>query len=360
MKPVKTLKTVTTAQPFAYFSPDDLVIIGLDTEDGDTHPLADPRAHGPADPALVRSIIRHGILEPVVVRKGPNGRAEVVDGRRRVIAARAVPSVDPEAKIVIPVIVRDGDDLAAAGAMVAANEIRQEDSYASRASKIARLQEMGMSIDDVAVEFGASGQTIRNILKLAAAAKSVRDAVDRGKISATAGYRIATLKTEEEQAAALAALLESGDPTAAGAARKARKLREGGEGDDDAPKPIRVPYSLAQRVLDTIAEWGDEAGTDPAVAAVLAWIVGAGSPKRVKGLSAILAAIDKADVEDEAEKARLKEERAKAREERAARRAEEKAAKKKLPPPRRIPKSAPVTDVDPDEPGDDWGDDSEE
>jgi len=260
------------------------------------------------------------------------------------------------------VIVREGDDLAAAGAMVAANEIREEDSYASRASKIARLQEMGMSIDDVAVEFGQSGQTIRNILKLANAAKAVREAVDKGKISPTAGYRIAALKTEEEQAAALAALLESGDPTAAGAAKKARKLREGSEGDDgdDAPKPIRVPYSLAQRVLDTIAEWGDEAGTDPAVAAVLAWIVGAGSPKRVKGLSAILTAIDKADAEDEAEKARLKEERAKAREERAKKRAEEKAAKKKMPPPRRIPKSAPVTDVDPDEPGDDWGDDSEE
>jgi ParB family chromosome partitioning protein len=67
--------------------PDNLIIIGLDTDDGPEHPLYDERVKLPLDESTVLNIMAIGVKEPVLVRK-TDGNPEVVDGRRRTMHAR--------------------------------------------------------------------------------------------------------------------------------------------------------------------------------------------------------------------------------------------------------------------------------
>src|ERR1044071_4250279 len=72
-----------------YADPDDLVIIGLDTDDGPEHPLYDPRIKGDISEPEIRNVEYFGIITPVQVRRYDN-RLEVVNGRGRVRKARLV------------------------------------------------------------------------------------------------------------------------------------------------------------------------------------------------------------------------------------------------------------------------------
>lgn len=70
------------------FDPDVLVIIGLDTKDGPEHELWDERALLPYSEEMVLSLMDLGCLKTITVRKGEDGRPEIVDGRGRAIAGR--------------------------------------------------------------------------------------------------------------------------------------------------------------------------------------------------------------------------------------------------------------------------------
>lgn len=68
--------------------PSKLYIVGVDGNEDETHPLYDERARLPCQNTLVQSLMSYGNRVEVIVRKGPEGRLEVVDGRQRVKAAR--------------------------------------------------------------------------------------------------------------------------------------------------------------------------------------------------------------------------------------------------------------------------------
>jgi hypothetical protein len=91
--------------------PEDITIIGLDTEDGPEHPLFDERVLLPVDEALARNIAIHGVIEPVVIRKNGDDVIEVIDGRQRVRSARlANERLEAEGKepVLVPVVRRVG------------------------------------------------------------------------------------------------------------------------------------------------------------------------------------------------------------------------------------------------------------
>lgn len=129
-----------------------IVIVGLDTQDGDSHPLYDTRIHKPLREATVIDILLNGVIEPVIVTKGrkcapllsgeavPAEAALVVDGRGRVMHAReanrrllAAGSVPIRVPVLSPM---RGSDSELLGRLVALNEHRQEDSALGKARKI--------------------------------------------------------------------------------------------------------------------------------------------------------------------------------------------------------------------------------
>lgn len=169
-----------------------------------TSALYDPRAGGKPDEALAKNIAYHGVLEPVICRKSA-GEVQVVDGRRRVIAARRANELLAEQglePVRVPVILRRGDEEAAVGVMVSANELRLDDAPLAKAQKASKLLAMGKSTKEVALIFGVTVQCLGQWLTLLDTAPEVQAAVKSGKLAASAALEVAKLPREKQKAVA--------------------------------------------------------------------------------------------------------------------------------------------------------------
>jgi ParB family chromosome partitioning protein len=163
------------------------------------HDLYDPRQAAPMDEALVLNIMAFGVLEPVVVRLD-DGQATVVDGRRRVQAAReankrlSAQGLDP---IQVQCVRYRGSD--ATGAMITCNEMRLDDTPLARARKCERYLATGRSEEQAALAFGVGVPCVRSWLALLDAPKCVRDAVDAGKLSASAAKHMIGMSASDAE-----------------------------------------------------------------------------------------------------------------------------------------------------------------
>lgn len=181
--------------------PNDLIIVGLDTDEGEDHALYDERIELPISEALVASIITRGVQQPVHVRRD-GGKYYVVDGRQRVVNAREArkrQAAAGEYEVEVPIIEVEGDDVDVAGLGIALNELRQDDDMLTKAKKAARLMNMnGGNVDDVAREFGKTAVTIQNWLRVAKAEPKIHEAVRSKQITNSMAVDLARLEREEQ------------------------------------------------------------------------------------------------------------------------------------------------------------------
>lgn len=267
--------------------PEDLVIIGIDTDDGSEHPLYDDRIKLPLDEALVLNIMAHGVLETVSVRK--NGDApEVVYGRQRVRAAREANKrlkKQGSKPIKIPVSVRRGKDTQMFGVMVSENEHRRDDGPLEKAEKLRRYLDMGGTEEEAAIDFGVTPTSIRNWLKLLDLEASVRKAVEKGIISASAAGKLAPLSREEQKAALAEVIEKSGGKATTKAAGGAVKKAKGEEAHTAPGKRLirKVVAIHGELVAD-----GEEGLPEDFIRGVR-WAIGELSESSIKGLTAIVA-----------------------------------------------------------------------
>lgn len=175
--------------------PQDLIVVT-----DKAHPLYDERVELPLDERLVTSISARGVINPIVVRRNPDGKAEVVDGRQRARAAQEVVKRFKKA-ILVPCVNRPGEDTDLVGTSVAANEIRQSDPVLLKARKAARLINLGSTEEQVAIDFGVSTTAVRQWLELLSAPAEVRKAVAAGEITATHAMALAKRPAEEQKKA---------------------------------------------------------------------------------------------------------------------------------------------------------------
>ncbi len=265
--------TAHTSRSTVYgYDPELLVLV-----DDKSHPLFDERVKWEPDEAMVRNIIHHGVLEPVIARKNSEtGQLEVVDGRQRVSCTREANRRLREQGsdiILVPTIIRKtGDDGAFAGVMVSANEIRREDTPVNKAMKMERLITLGRDENQLALLFGISKQTVGNYLSLLKCTAEVRKAVDTGKIPVSEAYKLAKL-APDLQRETVTKMVEVG-ATATTKREKVRKMREvSGMG----------PKLRRKKEVDTFYEKIEDKCFDPAykaaVLAVLKWVVGGAEPR---------------------------------------------------------------------------------
>jgi len=186
--------------------PESLTIVHDESD-----PLYDERGAWPINEAMVKNIMVHGVLVPIIVRK--NGESlEVEDGRQRVInACEANRRLKKEGShpIRVRVDVRADDDKRAMGVMVSANEQRRGDAIITKAYKMQRMLAHGMTEDEVATEFGCTTASVKNYLLLLECAKPVQDAVQKGKLSADIAKKMAKLP-KKDQIEALEKLMAEG------------------------------------------------------------------------------------------------------------------------------------------------------
>ena len=208
--------------------PNDVVIIGLDTDDGPEHPLYDERVKLKLDEGLVRNIMVHGVIEPITVTKDPDKRALVVVGRQRVRCAReANKRLEAEGKVTIsvPAMVRRGEQVGMYGVMVSENENRQDDNIITKARKGAKLLAMGMPHDIVATNLHVSSARFSAWLKLLELEPSLVKAVERGEVSVSIALEKSGAGSDVQKA--LAAEVRGKKAHGKGRPKGAKALRPG-------------------------------------------------------------------------------------------------------------------------------------
>jgi ParB family chromosome partitioning protein len=200
------------------------------------HALYDARVELPVDEAMVRSIMHHGVIEPIIVKKDGDDIV-VVDGRqRRVNAIEACKRLEAEGKppVRVPVRFRKGDsDKDFFGVMVTANEIRKGDELLTKINKAKKLLVLGSTPEEIAINFGVGVRTVDNWLAFLDCVGSVQKAVIDERITMTAAIKLSKL-SEDAQRSALAELLAdglgkgaAGNAAAAHAVAKAKSEDEG-------------------------------------------------------------------------------------------------------------------------------------
>lgn len=271
--------------------PEDLTIIGFDTphKKGE-HPLWDKRANDPVDESMVRNIMQLGVIETVTVTR--DGEMIVVaDGRGRTKSAREANKrleAMGSKPVRIPVMFRTGNDARLVGVMVSANEIRRADDLLVKAEKAQQMLDYGADMDEVCTAFGVSEGTIESWLRITSSTDEVKNAIRAGQISATAAATLAQL-SRDDQNAKLKELLEAGTTTVkdAEAVVKGKKPKNGNGKKATPGKP------LLRKVLNSPAL---TTHCSPEAICMLAWVLGEGSPKKVKGLSKALRSIGAEDL----------------------------------------------------------------
>lgn len=167
-------------------------------------PLYDERVHLPLDEAMVRNIMHHGVIEPIVARKNTEtGLVEVIVGRQRVKccaeANRRLEAVGLKGWTVPGYMRRNEKDKALAGLMASENALRQAETHTGRAEKMQNALRHGNDEETVAVLFGCSVQTVRSTLATLEAPKVVRDALDAGTITKGQVKQLAKLQPDEQR-----------------------------------------------------------------------------------------------------------------------------------------------------------------
>lgn len=180
---------------------------------------ADESIAGPApSPALLASVQRDGILQPVLLVRTYGERYLIAEGRRRIKAARAAGLTQ------IPAWVTEGDIAYAAALGLVSHAVRK-DNPAAELESIERLLRLGASEQVIAQETGLRLGTIRQRLRLLGLDDRLRAALRAGQVAVGVAEQAAKLP-EAAQRRLAAQLASEGKVSAADvdAERRARTV----------------------------------------------------------------------------------------------------------------------------------------
>ncbi len=141
--------------------------------------------------ALTESVRRHGVLQPIIVRREPGnpGRYQIIAGERRWRAAQRAKLHD------VPVVVREIDDHGALEIGLVENLQRQDLNPLEEAGGYRRLiEEFSYTQEQLGDIIGRSRSHIANMMRLLALPGSVKSMVEDGRL--TAGHARALLTAE--------------------------------------------------------------------------------------------------------------------------------------------------------------------
>lgn len=283
-------------------SPKNLLIAGIDTTEGVTESFLvdDDKPRFKIDPAMVASMVTHGVIEPITVRS-IEGKLYVVKGRRRVLHAREAEKRGNK-KVPVPYILEEGGDtIDAKMADVISNGFRAGHSEMAQARKARHMLDCGEDAGKVAAALGVSKSTLVNRLKLLDLSKKVQKAVDEGRVSVMAALELHGLDTEKQEEAL--EKLET-DGSKRGQAKNAAKTA-------GKSKAAGSEGGITKGYLKKILECEAIEKLDPMAIKVLRWVTGElETPNSIPGLAACVNELD-ADAADREVAKRAREKKAK-------------------------------------------------
>ncbi len=127
---------------------------------------------------LADSIGKHGILQPIAVRKKDNGYYEIIAGERRWRAAKMAGLTE------VPVIIKDVDDKVATELSLIENLQRENLNAVEEAKGYKDLMErFDLTQEEAAERVGKSRTAVANILRILKLPESVLNLVEDGSLS---------------------------------------------------------------------------------------------------------------------------------------------------------------------------------
>lgn len=147
---------------------------------------------------LVSSIRAQGVLQPLLVRRLPDGDYELIAGERRLRAAERAGLTH------VPVFARDTSDVESLEMALVENLQRDDLSPLEEASAYQRLiHEYGHTQEEVAERVGKSRPAVANALRLLRLPESIKHDLARGRL--TAGHARVLLSIDDADAQVRAA-----------------------------------------------------------------------------------------------------------------------------------------------------------
>jgi ParB family chromosome partitioning protein len=133
--------------------------------------------HEEALHALSQSILKQGVMQPIIVRPIGNNQYEIIAGERRWRAAKLANLSE------VPVIIKNIRDESALAMALIENIQREDLNPLEEAMGMKRLiDEFNMTHEEAADAVGKSRVTVSNLLRLLTLTKPVQDRLLRGKI----------------------------------------------------------------------------------------------------------------------------------------------------------------------------------
>jgi ParB family chromosome partitioning protein len=152
---------------------------------------------------LARSIDVQGVLQPIVVRPGAEGRYVLILGERRLRASKLA------GKATIPAIVKRVSEQQAAEMTIVENLQREDLGCMEQAEAFASLStEFGLTQEEIGKRVGAARETVSNYLRLLKLPGDVQYLIRRGEISYSHARELLVLE-DQSQVSKLAALVVS-------------------------------------------------------------------------------------------------------------------------------------------------------
>ena len=153
---------------------------------------------------LTQSILRHGILQPLSVRRTGNGY-ELIAGERRLRAAQAAGLTD------VPCILMQMDEKESGMAAMIENLQRQDLDFIEEAEGISRLMELyAMSQEQTARLLGKSQSAVANKLRILRHSAPVLQALREAELTERHARALLKLPDEDLKIAAIAEIRRQG------------------------------------------------------------------------------------------------------------------------------------------------------
>ncbi len=142
---------------------------------------------------LADSISKHGVIQPLIVRKLENGRYQIIAGERRWRAARMAALSE------IPVVVKDLSDVEVMQIALIENLQREDLSVIEEAKGYKMLMDTyNFTQDEVSKAVGKSRSNVANVLRLLCLPKKVIDFLEEGSLSAGHARALLALKKDAD------------------------------------------------------------------------------------------------------------------------------------------------------------------
>ena len=186
---------------------------------------------------LAESITEYGLIQPITVRKEPNGYYQIIAGERRWRAARIAGLKE------VPVRVLEADDGRAMEIALVENLQREDLNPIEEAAGFrTRMEEYGLTQEEAASRVGKSRSAVANAMRLLALSPEVAALVEQGELSAGHARCLVMLKSPQEQLSVAQRVINLGLSVRQTETLVQRMLKSRREEAPVEKKPLGVDY----------------------------------------------------------------------------------------------------------------------